>query len=58
MDVRFTRTLRNGDQGIDVEGVGRALSRAGLMGPLSRFVQKPSAVRRTRAIALSSVAEV
>lgn len=47
MDVRFTRTLRNGDQGIDVEGVGRALSRAGLMGPLSRFVQKPSSVRRT-----------
>jgi murein DD-endopeptidase MepM/ murein hydrolase activator NlpD len=48
--VRFTRTLRQGDQGIDVEGVGRALSRAGFMGPLARFVQKPVSVRRTYGI--------
>lgn len=47
MDVRFTRTLHDGDQGIDVEGVGRALARAGHMGPLSRFMQKAPAVRRT-----------
>ncbi len=45
--ARFTRTLKNGCVGPDVEGVGRALARAKFMGPLSRFVQKTPAVRRT-----------
>lgn len=47
MNVKFTRTLRGGEQGCDVEGVGRALARAGHMGPLSKFMQKAYGVRRT-----------
>ena len=45
--MKFTRRLFGGETGPDVEGIGRALSHAGLMGPLSRFVQKKQSVRRT-----------
>lgn len=44
--ARFTRELRGGEAGPDVEGVGRALARAGFLDGLSKFMQKTPAVRR------------
>jgi hypothetical protein len=45
--ARFTRELRGGETGPDVEGVGRALARAGFLDGLTKFVQKQPSVRRT-----------
>jgi hypothetical protein len=45
--ARFTRELRGGEVGPDVEGVGRALARAGFLDGLTQFVQKAPTVRRT-----------
>jgi len=49
MSVPFTRELRFKDVGLDVEGVGRALTRAGLMRPytIRDFQGMPDAWRRT-----------
>lgn len=45
--ARFTRELRGGETGPDVEGVGRALARAGFLSGLAAFMQKARRVRRT-----------
>lgn len=42
----FTRVLRDGDQGIDVEGVGRAYCRAGVMLPIAVFHNLPVPIKR------------
>lgn len=46
MSVRYTRRFRYGDTGPDVEGVGRALARAGHGIPLVVFARLPIRVRR------------
>lgn len=46
-DVPFPRPLKLGDSGVDVEGVGRALCKAGVYVPLAVFNNAPQAWRRT-----------
>jgi len=46
-DVPFPRPLKLGDSGIDVEGVGRALCKAGVYVPLVVFNRAPESWRRT-----------
>ncbi len=45
-DARFTRVLADGDYGPDVEGVGRAYCKAGVLLPIAVFHNLPSAVKR------------
>lgn len=45
-EVPFTRILRGGEVGIDVEGIGRALCRAGWFMPLAAFNAMPREWRR------------
>lgn len=45
--VRYTRRLREGDEGVDVEGVGRALARAGYLSGLAAFMAKAPGFRRS-----------
>lgn len=45
--ARFTREMRGGEVGPDVEGVGRALARAGFLSGLPLFMSKLPAFRRT-----------
>lgn len=47
MSVRYTRQFRYRDHGTDVEGVGRALCRAGVFMPLIAFNALPVKTRRT-----------
>lgn len=44
--ARFTREFHGGETGPDVEGVGRALARAGLLEGLAKFMNKTPAFRR------------
>lgn len=44
--ARFTREMRGGESGPDVEGVGRALARAGFLDGLAKFVSKLPSFRR------------
>lgn len=43
----FRRTLRGGETGLDVEGVGRGLARAGFLSGLALFMSKTPAFRGT-----------
>lgn len=45
--VRFARELHGGETGQDVEGVARALARAGFLGGLAKLMSKTPAFRRT-----------
>lgn len=45
--ARFTRSMKGGEFGPDVEGVGRALARAGFLGGLAQFMSKLPSFRRT-----------
>jgi len=45
--ARFTREFHGGEVGSDVEGVGRALARAGFLDGLPKFMSKLPAFRRT-----------
>lgn len=47
MSVRYTRAFKYRDRGSDVEGVGRALCRAGVSMPLTVFNALPAMTRRT-----------
>lgn len=44
--ARFTRELHGGETGPDVEGVGRALARAGFLEGLAKYMSKTPAFRR------------
>ncbi len=46
MAVRFTRVLSEGDSGVDVEAVGRAMCAAGVLLPISVFQALPKALRQ------------
>lgn len=45
--VRFARELHGGETGQDVEGMARALARAGFLGGLAKLMSKTPAFRRT-----------
>ena len=45
--ARFTREFHGGEIGSDVEGVGRALARAGFLDGLAKFMAKVPSFRRT-----------
>lgn len=45
--ARFTREMRGGETGPDVEGVGRALARADFLDGLAKFMSKVPSFRRT-----------